>query len=147
MPFLFLLAATTMVAPSNAETDAMFAAAGGVRRGAAWTMCRQDPRATMRIDLIRDVNRDGRTDVIVVEDSAICHGPEGKVFALLGGQPGGKWKKMLGAVGAAELQDTRGIDNWPDVLISGRRSCFPVLRWNGRAYATYRREHFGKPCR
>jgi hypothetical protein len=142
-----LLAATTMVAPTTAETDPMFAAAGAVRRGRGWTLCTKDPRATMRIDLMRDINRDGLTDVIVVEDSAICYGNEGKSFALLAGQPGGKWRKLLGANGVAEVQDGRGAGTWPDILISGRGACFPVLRWNGRAYVNHRREHFGKPCR
>lgn len=147
MSFVLLIAATTMAAPSSAETDTMFAAAGGVRRGAAWKMCVRDPRATMRIDLIRDVNGDGRTDVIVVADSAICYGTGGTAFVLLAGMSGGQWRKMVGAAGVAELQDSRGTANWPDLLISGRSGCFPVLRWNGRAYVPHRRERFGKPCR
>jgi hypothetical protein len=143
-----LLAATTMVAPSNAETDAMFAAAGGVRRGKAWTMCREDQRATLRIDLYRDLNKDGRIDVIVVEDSARCYGGAETSFVLLTGQPGGKWKKMLGSVGIAEVLDQhRGVGNWPDISVGGPGFCFPVLRWNGRAYANHRREYLGKPCR
>ncbi len=143
----FLLAATMMVAPSVAETDAMFAAAGGVRRGTAWTMCRDDPRATMRIDLYRDLNDDGRIDVIIVEDSARCYGGDETSFVLLARQPGGRWKKMLASAGVAQVLDSRGADKWPDISIGGRGSCFPVLRWNGRAYANHRREYQGKPCR
>ena len=55
MSFALLIAATMMAAPTTAETDAIFAAAGGTRRGKAWTLCREDPRATMRIDLMRDI--------------------------------------------------------------------------------------------
>jgi hypothetical protein len=142
-----LIAATMMVAPTAAETDAMFAAAQGVRRGKTWTLCAKDPRALMRIDLLRDLNGDGRKDVIVVEDSTICYGAEGAAFVLLASAPGGRWTKLLGATGVAEVQDARGAGNWPDLLISGRGACFPVLRWNGRAYLNHRREHFGKPCR
>ena len=137
-----------MVAPSATETDAMFAAAGGMRRGKTWTLCREDPRAALRIDLIRDLNGDGRTDVIVVEDSARCSGNAGSSFVLLAGQPGGKWKKMLGSSGVAEVLDQRrGADNWPDISVGGPGFCFPVMRWNGRAYVNHRREYLGKPCR
>jgi hypothetical protein len=148
MPIILMIAATMMAAPTTAETNAMFAAAGGVRRGKAWTMCSEDPRATVRIDLHRDLNGDGRKDVIVVEDSARCYGGAGTSFVLLAGQPGGKWKKMLGSVGVAEvLDERRGVGNWPDISVGGPGSCFPVFRWNGRAYANHRREYLGKPCR
>lgn len=148
MSFALLIAATMMVAPSATETDAMFAAAGGMRRGKTWTLCREDPRAALRIDLIRDLNGDGRTDVIVVEDSARCSGNAGSSFVLLAGQPGGKWKKMLGSSGVAEVLDQRrGADNWPDISVGGPGFCFPVMRWNGRAYVNHRREYLGKPCR
>jgi hypothetical protein len=148
MSITFLIAATMMAAPTTAETDAMFAAAGGVRRGKAWTMCREDARATMRIDLHRDLNGDGRKDVIVVEDSARCYGAAGTSFVLIANQPGGKWKKMLGSVGVAEVLDQRrGVGNWPDISVGGPGFCFPVLRWNGREYVNHRREYNGKPCR
>ncbi len=148
MSLILLIAATMMAAPTTAETDAMFAAAGGSRRGKAWTMCREDPRATVRIDLHRDLNGDGRKDVIVVEDSARCYGNTGTSFVLLAGQPGSKWKKMLGSVGVAEVLDQRrGVANWPDISVGGPGFCFPVFRWNGRAYANHRREYLGKPCR
>jgi hypothetical protein len=148
MSLTLLIAASMMAAPTTAETDAMFAAAGGVRRGKAWTMCREDAGATMRIDLMRDLNGDGRKDVIVVEDSARCYGGDGRSFVLLAAQPGGRWKKMLGSVGVAEVLDQRrGVANWPDISVGGPGFCFPVLRWNGRDYANHRREYLGKPCR
>jgi hypothetical protein len=143
-----LLAATMMVAPTTAETDAMFAAAGGVRRGKDWALCRDDPKAKLRIDLHRDVNGDGIKDVIVVEDSVRCYGAAGTSFVLLAGQPKGKWRKMLGSIGMAEVLDQRrGANNWPDISVGGPGFCFPVLRWNGRAYVNHRREYLGKPCR
>jgi hypothetical protein len=148
MTLALFVAATMMAAPTTAETDAMFAAAGAMRRGKSWAMCREDPRATTRIDLIRDLNGDSRTDVIVVEDSTQCYGATGSAFVLLAGQPGGKWKKMFGSVGVAEVLDQhRGVGNWPDISIGGPGFCFPVVRWTGRAYVTHRREYLGKPCR
>jgi hypothetical protein len=147
MTLVLLFAATMMAAPTTAETDAMFAAAGGLRRGKTWALCREDPNAKLRIDLHRDVNGDGIRDVIVVEDSARCYGAAGTSFVLLAGQPKGKWKKMLGSPGVAEVLDQRrGVANWPDLSVGGPGFCFPVLRWNGRTYTNHRREYLGKPC-
>jgi hypothetical protein len=119
-----------------------------VRRGKDWALCRDDPKAKLRIDLHRDVNGDGIKDVIVVEDSVRCYGAAGTSFVLLAGQPKGKWRKMLGSIGMAEVLDQRrGANNWPDISVGGPGFCFPVLRWNGRAYVNHRREYLGKPCR
>jgi hypothetical protein len=143
-----LIAATMMAAPTTAETDAIFAAAGGIKRGKAWSLCREDANTKLRIDLIRDLNGDGIKDVIIVENSAICYGAAGTSFVLLAGQPKGKWRKMFGSAGVAEVLDQRrGANNWPDISVGGPGFCFPVLRWNGRTYANHRREYFGKPCR
>jgi hypothetical protein len=143
-----IIAAIMMAAPTTAETDAMFATAGGIKRGKAWSLCRDDANAKLRIDLIRDLNGDGIKDVIVVEDSAICYGAARTSFVLLAGQPKGKWRKMFGSTGVAEVLDQRrGANNWPDISVGGPGFCFPVLRWNGRTYANNRREYLGKPCR
>ena len=141
-----MLAATTMVAPSKAETDAIFAAAGGARRGANWTWSREDPRAKLRIDLYRDLNGDGLTDVVVVEDSTM-HGAAGQAFALVAQGPRGRWRKLHQSSGVPEVLDPRGKGIWPDIRIAGPGFCFPVVRWNGRAYANHRTEYLGKPCK
>ena len=85
--------------------------------------------------------------LIVLADSAICYRAGGTAFVLLAGMPGGQWRKMVGATGVTELQESRGTANWPDVLISRRSNCFTVLRWDGRAYGSHCRERFGRSCR
>ena len=147
MIIAFILAATVVAAPPVAETDAIFAAAGAQRRGKDWILCPQDRAATARIDLYRDLNGDGRTDVIVVADSAACYGAAGRGFALVSRQPNGRWRRMIAGPGMAEVLDTKGVGGWPDITISGPGSCFPVMRWNGRAYGQTRRAYLGKPCR
>lgn len=144
---LLLLAATTVAAPSDAETAAIFTAAGAKRRGNGWTMCPEDPRAKTRIDLYRDLNGDGRTDVIVVEDSVRCYGQSETSFVLVSKQANGQWRKMFESTGIAEVLDTRGADKWPDISIGGPGFCFPVVRWNGREYVNQRKQYMGKPCR
>jgi hypothetical protein len=148
MSIFFLIAATTMAAPLSVETDEIFAAAGATRRGKAWTFCREDPRAKARIEVNRDLNGDGRRDVIVVEDSLQCYGGDETSFVLLAALPNGKFKKMLASEGVPQILDKRrGVANWPDISIGGQGFCFPVLRWNGREYANHRREYAGRPCR
>lgn len=129
------------------ETTAIFAAAGAVKRGARWMICTQDLDASARIDQIEDLNGDGRPEALVSEDGTYCHGASGTGFTLLSKQPNGKWKSMLASDGIPEFLKTRGVGGWPDVSVGGPGFCFPVLRWNGRAYVNNRREYEGRPCR
>jgi len=42
---------------------------------------------------------------------------------------------------------TRGAGGWPDILVGGPGFCFPVERWNGKAYELHRFEYEGKRCK
>ena len=42
---------------------------------------------------------------------------------------------------------TKGVGGWPDIEMGGPGFCFPVWRWNGKAYALNRFEYEGKPCK
>jgi hypothetical protein len=39
------------------------------------------------------------------------------------------------------------VGGWPDISVGGPGFCFPVMRWNGRAYVRRRMEYDGKPCK
>ena len=136
--------AATLTAP---ETAAIFRSAGAVRRGARWMICKEDLDATARIDRIDDLNGDGRPEVLVSEDGTYCHGASGTGFVLLSLQANGKWKSLLATDGIPEFLKTRGVGGWPDVSIGGPGFCFPVLRWNGKAYVNNRLEYEGRRCR
>jgi hypothetical protein len=42
---------------------------------------------------------------------------------------------------------TKGKDGWPDISVGGPGFCFPVQRWNGKAYELNRFEYEGKRCK
>jgi hypothetical protein len=143
-----LLAATTMAAPTTAETDAIFSAAGGTRTGNRWRWCADDPVGKMRIDLYRDLNGDGLVDVVVAQDKSQCHVIPGQAFALVAQGPKGKWRRLFQSTGVAEVLDPRMKGMWPDIRIVISGNCYPIFRWNGRAYGKHRTETaLGKPCR
>lgn len=143
---LIALAAATAT-PTAQSTAAIFKAAGAVKRGARWMICAQDLDASARIDSIVDLNGDRRLEAIVSEDGSYCHGAAGTGFTLLSQQPNGKWKAILAIDGIPEFLKTKGVGGWPDISVGGPGFCFPVLRWNGRAYVNHRNEYEGRPCR
>jgi len=145
------LAAQKPAAPPRplpaAEQAAIFQAAGAVRRGRNWVICTEDRSAAARLDEVRDINGDGRPEAIVAEDGLFCHGNTGTGFVLLSKQANGRWLNLLAETGIPQFLRGRGPGGWPDLSIGGPGFCFPVLRWNGRAYVQHRREYEGKPCR
>ena len=143
---LIALAAASAT-PTVSPNVAIFKAAGAVKRGARWMICVEDLNASARIDRIADLNGDGRPEAIVSEDGSYCHGAAGTGFTLLSQQADGKWKPILVIDGIPEFLKTKGAGGWPDISVGGPGFCFPVLRWNGRAYANHRREYEGKACR
>lgn len=145
--FALIALAAASASPAMSSEAAIFKAAGAVRRGARWMICRQDLDASARIDKVADLNGDGRPEAIVSEDGSYCHGPAGTGFTLLSQQADGQWKTILAIDGIPEFLKTKGAGGWPDISIGGPGFCFPVLRWNGRVYTNHRREYEGKPCR
>lgn len=143
---LLMLAATPVAVPA-VEREAILSAAGAVKRGKRWAICGDDPNAAARIDRIADLNGDGRVEAIVSEDGSFCHGMTGTGFVLLGKLADGKWKKLYDSTGIPEFLKTKGVAGWPDLSVGGPGFCFPVLRWNGRAYAYHRSEYQGRRCK
>ena len=94
-----------------------------------------------------DLNGDGRPEAIVTEGGTYCYGNTGTGFWLVSQQADGSWKLITNSQGSAEFLKTRGVGGWPDLLIGGPGFCFPVQRWNGKAYIPNRREYEGKPCK
>lgn len=135
-------------AVSAAERKAIYKAAGALQRGERWIICADDPNGTgANIELVRDLNGDGRPEAVVSEGGAFCHGHAGTGFQLLSRQADGRWRRVTGDSGIPEFLKARGRDGWPDLSIGGPGFCFPVQRWNGRAYVVHRHEYEGKPCR
>ena len=147
---MLLLAAMFAVSAPAAEQAAIFTAAGFRKLHGRWhTDCDQagasyEPGS---IDTFRDVNGDGRPEAVVTEGGTYCYGNTGTGFWLLTRAPNGHWTVLHQSQGIAEFLPTRGVNKMPDISVGGPGFCFPVLRWNGRAYVQQRFEYEGKACR
>jgi hypothetical protein len=100
-----------------------------------------------RLDAIGDVDGDGQPEAMLSEDNGGCYGATGSGFALVSRAANGSWRLMAKGPGIPTMLPTRGAAGWPDLEIGGPGFCFPVLRWNGRAYAQQRMAYDGRPCR
>jgi hypothetical protein len=140
--------AAAAASPAPAELMAIYKAAGATRRGTKWVLCVDQPQPEgLRVDLYRDLNGDGRPEVILTEGGTFCYGRDEAGFAFLTKEASGAWRKMTEGSGLPEPLKTKGAAGYPDLSIGGPGFCFPVQRWNGREYANQRFEYEGKPCR
>lgn len=133
---------------SNADRTAVFKAAGAVQRGGKWIICSDDPNpGGASIETVRDLNGDGRPEAVVTEGGSFCYGFTGAGFQLLSKQADGRWRVITGDIGMPEFLSSKGANGWPDISIGGPGYCFPVQRWNGKAYVVNRYEYEGKACK
>jgi hypothetical protein len=148
---LALLAGATVAAPSLSAADqaAAFRAAGFKPHGKQWRAC-DDPTASYvpgAIQEVRDLNGDGRPEAILTEGGSYCYGNTGAGYSLVSQQADGRWRLITQGTGMLNVVAGKGAGGWPDIEIGGPGFCFPVVRWNGRAYAVHRHQYDGKPCR
>lgn len=151
---LALLPAAALAAPpvklSPADEIAAFRAAGFKRVGRQWQAC-GDPStlgySPGAIEQVADLNSDGRPEAVVTEGSSYCFGSTEVGYTLVGKQTDGSWKLITGGPGMVTVLVAKGADGWPDLEIGGPGFCFPVERWNGRAYVLHRHQYEGKVCR
>lgn len=134
---------------SAADEAAAFKAAGFKLKGKRWQAC-DDPTPGYSagvIEDVRDANGDGRPEAVIAEGGSFCYGHTGYGYSLVSKQADGRWKLVSSGTGILQFLDAKGAGGWPDIQIGGPGFCFPVLRWNGRAYVQHRNEYEGKPCR
>lgn len=140
-------------AQSPAARDAaIFRAAGFKQTRRGWESGCDDASAGASygpgaIEQVKDLNGDGRPDAVVIESGSYCYGNTGQAFWLVSQQANGTWKLIYNETGIAEFLKTKGVGGWPDISIGGPGFCFPVVRWNGTAYAFNRNAYEGKPCK
>ena len=147
---LAMLLAAAVSVPA-AEQAAIFTVAGFKKAGGQWrTDCGAPGNGSYQpgaIDTYRDLNGDAHLEAVVTEGSSFCYGSTETGFRLLTRQASGQWKLLLQSPGIAEFLPTRGVAKMPDISIGGPGFCFPVVRWNGKAYVHNRYQYEGKPCR
>jgi len=152
-----ILAAWAIASPAAAQVRllpvdqaAAFRAAGFKKVGTQWRGC-GDPGSSGyvpgSIDMVKDLNGDGRLEAIISEGSTFCYGATEAGYAIVSKQANGTWRLVTKGSGVVTPLSTRGTGGWPDLEIGGPGFCFPVLRWSGTEYKLHRRAYEGKPCR
>ena len=151
MPVLALPALGAPPALSSADQVAAFKAAGFSQRGGHWRSGCDDPGTPSytpgQIAQVRDLNGDGRPEAVITEGGTYCYGMSGSGFSLVSQQADGSWRLMTSAIGLPGFLPARGAGGWPDIQVGGPGFCFPVMRWNGKAYALHRHEYEGQRCK
>lgn len=160
MNMLILIAAGALLAGSGpargasgsltpADEAAAFKAAEFTLKGKQWRHCEDPSPAYSPGELaeVRDLNGDGLPEAVITESSSFCFGHTGAGYTVVSKQANGSWKKITGGTGIATFLSAKGKDGWPDIEVGGPGFCFPVERWNGKAYALNRHQYEGKACR
>ena len=88
----------------------------------------------------RDMNRDGRQEVLVIFGNGCTSGMAGSSALLLIRDAGGKLQPNLGFPAASADPLPEVNLGYPDLLIGGPGFCFPVWRWDGKTYNYLRSE-------
>jgi hypothetical protein len=136
---------------SPAERAKILGVAGFVDDGGTWKGCDGMSELIVEDDWIdggtvRDLNGDGSAEVIVGGSGIGCYGHAGQGYTVLRSTPSG-WTVVDEGAGIPHFLTTRGKDAWLDMEVGGPGFCFPVMRWNGTAYALLRHQYGGKACK
>ena len=75
---------------------------------------------------------------LISSQGDFCATAAGVFMNLYIKNPNGQWKPQFGFPGVYTVLTTKN-KGYPDIEIGGPRTCFPVWRWNGRAYAIYKK--------
>ncbi|MCB1899617.1 MAG: hypothetical protein KDH16_10015 [Rhodocyclaceae bacterium] len=136
---------------SGADQAAAFKAAGFTQRAGQWRSGCDDPGTASyspgRIEQVRDLNGDGQPEAVISEGGTYCYGMTGTGYSIVSRQGEGRWKLINAETGIPTFLAAKGVGGWPDIEVGGPGFCFPVLRWNGKAYTLNRHEYEGKRCR
>lgn len=142
------LAAPARLTP--ADEAAAFRAAGFKRVGRQWKACEAGSDSASyspgSVVTVRDIDGDGRPEAVLIEGGAMCYGMAGQHFWLVSKQANGGWRLVTHETGIPTFLPRAAKAGWPDIEIGGPGFCFPVWRWNGRAYALHRFQYEGRRC-
>lgn len=147
---LFLVALSQAVPELSAQDqNRAFTAAGFSMRDGQWhSACidEGDAYVSGTLDLVDDLDGDGKPEAIITEASSACFGEAGTAFALVSKQAGGEWRLLMRANGYATPLSGRGIIGFPDIEVGGAGECYPVFRWEEGEYRLNRHQYEGRPC-
>lgn len=135
---------------SPADQAAAFKAAGFKKKGNQWRACDDPGTASYtpgNIEKVQDLNGDGQPEALITEGSSFCYPSDVPGYFLVSRQADGNWKLITSGSGMVDFLPTKGAGGWPDIQVGGPGFCFPVVRWNGKAYVLNRHEYEGKRCK
>lgn len=121
------------------DRGAAMRAAGFVASGGRWLGGEGNCEAVIEPADIRDLNGDGRQEIVITETGTFCYGNTGQGFYIME-RAGSGWRTLFQSQGIAEFLTTKGVGGWPDIVLGGPGFCFPVVRFNGRTYANHRQK-------
>ena len=127
---------------SAVDRTAAMRAAGFVSQGGKWLGGDGNCEAAIEPKDIRDLNGDGRQEIIITESGSFCYGNTGQGFYIMDRTPAGGWKTFYASPGIPEFQTTKGVGGWPDIEVGGPGFCFPVIRYNGKDYVQNRNKEY-----
>jgi hypothetical protein len=152
-----LLAVSLTAAPAFAQLTlaakdrvAAFKAAGFSPSGGRWHRCGDPGTPSYEsgvVERVTDLNSDKLPEAVITEGSTYCFGMTGTGFVIVSKQRNGTWSRIADGPGMVHVLATKGTAGWADIEVGGPGFCFPVLRWNGKAYVVHRHQYEGKPCR
>jgi hypothetical protein len=122
-----------------ADRAAAMRAAGFVSQGGRWLGGEGHCEAVIEPSDIRDLNGDGRSEIVVTESGSFCYGHTGQGFYIMERAENG-WRTLFQSQGIPEFLPTKGAGGWPDIVLGGPGFCFPVVRFNGKTYAVHRQK-------
>jgi len=86
-----------------------------------------------------DLNKDGKDEIFIVFGNSYTSGAAGSSVSLFIKNAAGGYTDNLGFPGVApDILSTANL-GYPDLLIGGPGFEYPVWRWNGKAYAFYKK--------
>ena len=127
---------------TTADKTAALRAAGFTQRGGKWTSGEGECEAYVEPEGVRDLNGDGKPEIMVTESGTYCYGNTGQGFYLMTKIPAGGWRTVYQSQGIPEIQTTKGVGGWADIEVGGPGFCFPIVRYDGKTYALNRQKEY-----
>lgn len=102
----------------------------------------QTCEVAIEADGVKDLNGDGRPEIVVTGSGTFCYGNTGQGYWILQKTPAGAWKIIDQNQGIPTFLTTRGVGGWPDIEVGGPGFCFPINRFNGKSYELLRQKEY-----
>ncbi|MDP3746839.1 MAG: hypothetical protein Q8Q88_07285 [Phenylobacterium sp.] len=97
---------------------------------------------SIEADGVKDLNGDGRPDIVITGSGTYCYGNTGQGYFITEKTAAGTWRLIDQNQGIPTFLPTRGAGGWPDIEVGGPGFCFPIVRYNGKAYAFLRNKEY-----